>query len=124
MTVFILILTVLIITAAVNIILGYFENEKYPAPGKTAEFDDTQLHIFSKGEKDLSNPTVLIIHDIGDFAPVIRNYNLIKKLSEKRRAVIVERSGSGWSGDTFAERSGENIVFEYRKALAEAREEQ
>jgi len=122
MTAIIIVSVLLITTTVINIILSYVEGMKFPAPGKIAEFDDTELHVYSRGKKDQSKPHVIILHDVADFAPAITHYELIKELSQNYRTVIVERSGSGWSGDTFAEKSAENVVFEYRKALAETRE--
>ncbi|MBQ6570713.1 MAG: hypothetical protein IJL87_10750 [Clostridia bacterium] len=103
-----------------NAVMTYIERGKYPFPGRTVSFDDEDIHLFACGNAE--NQKVIILHDCAECAPAVQHFELAQKLSEKYRVIIAERCGYGWSGDTYAKRTAEDIVYEYRTALQGAGE--
>ncbi|MFW6281180.1 MAG: alpha/beta hydrolase [Halanaerobium sp.] len=120
----ILIIAPLILIALVSFIVlsSYFEHknliaeekEKYPAPGKLVEVNETKIHVYGEGQGD---QTLVFMSGLGTSSPYYDFKVLFEKLSDDYRIVVVERAGYGWSEISSADRDLETVLHETRTAL-------
>src|SRR6056297_2909570 len=90
------------------------EANKYPAPGKLVEIDNSKVHVYSEGDGDL---TLVFMAGSGTSSPTIDFKPLWMKLTDDYRIVVVEKSGYGWSETTSSPRDINTVLQETRKAL-------
>jgi pimeloyl-ACP methyl ester carboxylesterase len=114
----------LILIALVSFIVlsSYFEHrqliaeekEKYPAPGKMVEVEDTKLHVYAEGE---GYQTLVFMSGLGTVSPYYDFKVLFEKLAADYRIAVVERAGYGWSEISSADRDLNTVLNETRTAL-------
>lgn len=119
-----LIIVPLILIALVSFIVlsSYFEHrkliaeekEKYPAPGKMVEVEDTKLHVYAEGE---GKQTLVFMSGLGTVSPYYDFKVLFEKLTADYRIAVVERAGYGWSEISSADRDLDTVLNETRTAL-------
>ena len=90
------------------------EYQEYPAPGKLVEINNHKMHIFSRGQ---GNITLVFLAGSGTSNPTIDFKPLWKKIKDDYRISIVEKAGYGWSEKTSSSRDIDTILEETRKAL-------
>jgi len=90
------------------------EANKYPAPGKLVEIDNSKVHVYSEGDGDL---TLVFMAGSGTSSPTIDFKPLWMKLKDDYRIVVVEKSGYGWSETSSNPRDIDTMLQETRKAI-------
>ncbi len=73
-----------------------------------------KLNVYTEGNGDIA---IVILSGAGVSSPVLEYRPLYRKLSDKYKIAVVEKSGYGFSESTETERTVENMVDESRKAL-------
>src|SRR5258707_1827716 len=68
----------------------------YPAQGKVIEVAGASLHIVDIGPRDGAEPPVVMIHGASSNLEIMRQ-PLGGRLAEKRRVILIDRPGHGWS---------------------------
>lgn len=116
-SIFIVILSVLIIMPIVGQVRKHLEKNDVKPLGMMVEVDGKKMHVYSEGEGD---KTIVLMPGLGSIAPSIDFKPLIKELKKDFKVVVVEPFGYGFSDETTMERSVENIIDETRTALKEA----
>lgn len=91
-----------------------YEKEQNPAPGEMVDVNGTKMHVYTEGQGET---TYVILSGGGISAPVLEYKPLWSRFAEHGRVAIVEYMGYGWSEDTDAPRSSDNIVEEIRATL-------
>ncbi len=92
----------------------YNDTKRNPPVGNLIDVNNHKMHIFSKGE---GNVTVVFASGLrcptayADFYPI---YNEISKYA---RVVVYDRPGHGWSETTYTPRDIDSIVSEIHEAL-------
>ena len=119
-TIVIIIEALLVLGGVWNITASMRELEAYPPAGEMVNVNNTELHVFTQGERDEERPAVLFLSGLGTPSPVADFYPLWSRLSKSEFTVVLERPGYGWSGRTDQQRSLENMLAEDRQALKQA----
>ncbi len=91
-----------------------YEKENNPAPGDMVDVNGSKMHVYAEGQGET---TYVILSGGGIGAPVLEYQPLWSRFAEHGRVAVVEYLGYGWSEDTDAPRTSENIVEEIRTAL-------
>lgn len=101
-----------------NIIAGLSEKSKIVTNtyGKTMDVGGHTMIYDIKGEQN--DKTIVILPGFGSTSPVIEFEPLAERLSENYKVVTLEPLGYGFSEETDAERSVENVVLELRTCVA------
>src|SRR5258708_1558390 len=68
----------------------------YPAQGKVIEVAGASLNIVDIGPRDGAEPPVVMIHGASSNLEIMRQ-PLGDRLAEKRRVILIDRPGHGWS---------------------------
>jgi len=68
----------------------------YPAQGKLVEVAGASLNIVDIGPRDAAGPPVVMIHGASSNLEIMRQ-PLGDRLAEKRRVILIDRPGHGWS---------------------------
>jgi len=68
----------------------------YPAQGKVIEVAGASLNIVDIGPRDGAEPPVVMIHGASSNLEIMRQ-PLGGRLAEKRRVILIDRPGHGWS---------------------------
>jgi len=68
----------------------------YPAKGKVIEVAGASLNIVDIGPRDAAGPPVVMIHGASSNLEIMRQ-PLGDRLAEKRRVILIDRPGHGWS---------------------------
>ena len=68
----------------------------YPAQGKVIEVGGASLNIVDIGPRDGAEPPVVMIHGASSNLEIMRQ-PLGARLAEKRRVILIDRPGHGWS---------------------------
>ncbi len=68
----------------------------YPAQGKVIEVAGASLNIVDIGPRDGAEPPVVMIHGASSNLEIMRQ-PLGGRLTEKRRVILIDRPGHGWS---------------------------
>src|SRR6266481_5660893 len=68
----------------------------YPAQGKVIEVAGASLNIVDIGPRDAAGPPVVMIHGASSNLEIMRQ-PLGDRLAEKRRVILIDRPGHGWS---------------------------
>ena len=90
------------------------EYQEYPAPGKLVEINNHKMHIFSRGQ---GNITLVFLAGSGTSNPTIDFKPLWKKIKDDYRISIVEKAGYGWSEKSSSPRDIDTMLEETKKAL-------
>jgi len=124
-----LIIIPLILIALVSFVVlsSYFEHrkliaeekEKYPAPGKLVEVEDTKIHVYAEGQGE---QTLVFLSGLGTVSPYYDFKALFEKLAADYRIAVVERAGYGWSEISSSDRDLKTVLQETRTALKHAGE--
>jgi len=96
------------------------EAEKFIPPGKMVEINGKMLHVFSKGQGDL---TLVFMAGHGTSNPTLDFKPLWKRLVDDYRIAVVEKSGYGWSETSNTPRDLDTMLEETRTALQKAGEQ-
>ena len=68
----------------------------YPAQGRVIEVAGASLNIVDIGPRDAAGPPVVMIHGASSNLEIMRQ-PLGARLAEKRRVILIDRPGHGWS---------------------------
>jgi len=73
-----------------------FLQRTYPAQGSVIEVAGASLNIVDIGPRDAGGPPVVMIHGASSNLEIMRQ-PLGARLAEKRRVILIDRPGHGWS---------------------------
>ncbi len=107
----------LALLSLVQLFATRIERSENPAPGKLVSVDGKKIHVYSAGEGDT---TYVMLSGGGIGVPVLEYQPLWSRLAEHGRIAVVEYPGYGWSEDTDAPRTTEQMVADIRAALSGA----
>lgn len=82
--------------------------------GKKISVGAGKLNVYTEGN---GKYTIVVLSGAGITSPVLEYRPLYRKLSDKYRIAVVEKSGYGFSESTGTERTVQNMVNENREAL-------
>src|SRR6056297_937371 len=90
------------------------ESKLYPAPGKLIEVNNNNMHLYFKGEGNL---TLVFMSGFSTSNPTIDFKPLWSKMTGDYKIAVVERKGYGWSETSSNSRDLDTILEETRKLL-------
>ena len=86
-------LAVLVLITRVGVVAV---QRSYPAQGKMIEVAGASLNVLDIGPRDAACPPVVMIHGASSNLEIMRQ-PLGGRLAEKRRVILIDRPGHGWS---------------------------
>ncbi|MDO5649758.1 MAG: alpha/beta hydrolase [Gallicola sp.] len=92
------------------------EQGKLLPKGQLVDIEDSQIHVYSEGEKN-NAPILVFLSGSGTTAPVYDFKPLYHLLSDDFQIAVVEKPGYGYSDKTDLDRDIERIVEELRAGL-------
>lgn len=114
-SIILVVLGVVLTWTLVHQLLTKIEVKQFTQRGVYVTVNKSRMNVCSMGEGE---KTIVLMTGLGTTAPVLDFEPLANALATSFHVVIVEPFGYGWSDDTNADRSVENIVEELRMALA------
>lgn len=93
------------------------DNKQYKPIGKVLEVSGHKMHIFTKGE---GNVTVVFVSGCGTPSPYVDYYPLYSDISKHSRIAVYERPGYGWSEISDISRDIDTIAKELHELLEKA----
>ncbi len=119
---------ILACTALLIVISAYWSATKhksdlasYMPEGQMVEVNGHQMHVYVTGERSKPNdPAIVMISGLGTPSPTADFYPLWSELNKEYMIAVLERPGYGWSEETNASRTLDNIVYEDYLALEKA----
>lgn len=91
------------------------EAQEYPPPGSLVVINGKKLHVFTKGEGDI---TMIFMAGHGTSCPTLDFKPLWMRMADDYRIAVVEKSGYGWSETSNSPRDLDTILEETREALS------
>lgn len=82
--------------------------------GNIVKIRGNSINVYTEGKGSL---TLIVMAGMGVTSPVLEYSPLYRKLSDKYKVVVVEKTGYGLSGSAATKRTLENMVGETREAL-------
>jgi pimeloyl-ACP methyl ester carboxylesterase len=108
-------LPVLLVTTLYQAIAMWREHQT-PPPGRRIDVGGYHLHIYSAGDAQPNQPSIVIDHSLGG----VEGYLLIDELAQLGRVVAYDRAGYGWSDRSPHRRTSQTIVSELNILLSKA----
>ncbi|CAN1209016.1 Alpha/beta hydrolase fold protein [Tumidithrix helvetica PCC 7403] len=90
--------------------------DRKPPLGKRYDVGGYHLHLYVKGEKNPTIPTIILDHSLGG----VEGYLLIEALAKLGQVCIYDRAGYGWSDRSPHARTSDRIVTELDVLLTQA----
>ena len=115
---FFTVVVLLIISTCWNLVSGLAEKSKTISNtyGKTMDINGRTMIYDIKGEEN--DKTIVILPGMGSTSPVLEFEPLAEKLSQNYKVITLEPLGYGFSEQTDAKRTVENVVLELRTCIA------
>ncbi|MCA6119908.1 alpha/beta hydrolase [Bradyrhizobium sp. WSM 1738] len=92
----VIVVTALAVLALVTQVGVFFAERAHPARGRMIEVVGGALHILDIGPRDAAGPPVVMLHGASSNLEVMRQ-PVGQLLAGKRRVILIDRPGHGWS---------------------------